>query len=58
MMGTREILKGGGEYEALTRGGRRYVQLARGEVRRIKRQFWKRIRKTYRRRTWDEALEA
>lgn len=42
-MGHKEILKGGDEYDLLTRA-RRYFQHRAGEVVKIKRKFWKRQR--------------
>lgn len=44
MMGTREKLRGGIEYDSLTRFRHR-IRLRPGETQRAKRQFWKRIRK-------------
>ncbi|MDE2229365.1 MAG: hypothetical protein KGL11_10045 [Alphaproteobacteria bacterium] len=44
MMGTREKMIRGSEYDALTRRGRRMVPFKRGVVARIKRGFWKRLR--------------
>ena len=44
MMGTKEKLRGGDEYDFLTRARRWYVK-RRGEVKRVKRRFWKRVRK-------------
>jgi hypothetical protein len=44
MMGTRQRLRGGIEYDALTRFRRR-IRLRQSEVARAKRQFWKRTRK-------------
>lgn len=43
MMGHREILKGGDEYDVLTRA-RRFHDPAAGVIKKIKRRFWKRIR--------------
>ena len=45
MMGTREKLRGGNEWEALSRRSRRLVRFAPGIVQSVKRQFWKRVRK-------------
>lgn len=42
-MGHREKLKGGDEYDALTRS-RRFYGPGAGVVKRIKRGFWKRLR--------------
>lgn len=42
-MGHRERLEGGDEYDALTRA-RKVYGFRSGRVKRIKRQFWKRIR--------------
>jgi hypothetical protein len=44
MMGTREKLRGGWEYDALTRG-RRMSRWKAGKAARWKRQFWKRVRR-------------
>ena len=44
MMGTREPLRDGFEYDALTRFRRR-IRLRRGESVRAKRGFWKRVRR-------------
>jgi hypothetical protein len=43
MMGTKEKLKGGDEYDFLTRA-RKWIGHRSGEVKRVKRRFWKRIR--------------
>jgi hypothetical protein len=50
MMGTREQMKGGDEYDALTKRGRRSLALFRhsGIAARTKRRFWKRVRKNAR----------
>jgi hypothetical protein len=50
MMGTREKLRGGSEYDALTRRGRRLLAMFRhsGIASAAKRRFWKRIRKAAR----------
>ncbi len=47
MMGTREQMNGGDEYDALTKRGRRSLAIFRhaGIAARTKRQFWKRVRK-------------
>lgn len=47
MMGTRESLRGGSEYDALTRRGRRALKMFRhpGVASAAKRRFWKRVRK-------------
>lgn len=57
MMGTREPLRGGWEYDALTRGRRRTHWKA-GKVARWKRQFWKRTRKQARAHAATEAAKA
>lgn len=44
MMGSKG-LKGGNEYDCLTRGGRRYVKLSPKEIRCAKRTYWKRMRR-------------
>jgi hypothetical protein len=44
MMGTREKLRGGWEFDALTRG-RRMSRWKAGKAARWKRQFWKRVRR-------------
>lgn len=44
MMGTREPLKGGDEWDYLTRARKYYAKRA-GKFTKIKRQFWKRVRK-------------
>lgn len=43
MMGHKEKLKGGDEYDYLTRA-RRYFHHKAGQIRKIKRKFWKRQR--------------
>jgi hypothetical protein len=48
MMGTREKLRGGDEWDAFCRRCRRVVKFAPGRLKRIKRQFWKRFRKRMR----------
>ena len=45
MMGHREPLKGGDEWDALTKGGRRVHSFKAGERKVIKRRFNKRVRK-------------
>jgi len=47
MMGTREKLRGGDEYDALTRA-RRFFDWQPGHAASIKRRFWKRARKVAR----------
>ena len=47
MMGNKEKLKGGDEYDFLTRARRWYMHRA-GEVKKVKRRFWKRIRAQWR----------
>jgi hypothetical protein len=53
MMGTREQMKGGDEYDALTKRGRRALAIFRhsGIAARTKRRFWRRVRKGARRET-------
>ncbi len=48
MMGNRRS-RGGDEYEAFSRRWRGLLHWKRGELRRIKRRFWKRMRATGRR---------
>ncbi len=55
MMGTREPLVGGDEYDYLTRGRRRIKKRA-GKFRPVKRGFWQRVRKAYRLATLGEAV--
>ena len=43
MMGTREQFKNGDEWDYLTKG-RKYHKTRAGDVAKIKRSFWKRIR--------------
>lgn len=43
-MGHRERLKGGDEYDYLTRA-RRFLYHRAGQIKKIKRKFWKRTRK-------------
>jgi len=53
MMGTREKLRGGNEYDTLTKKGRRVfsgVFRHAGRAAAVKRQFWKRVRKDAQRR--------
>jgi hypothetical protein len=47
MMGTRERLRGGDEYDALTKRGRRILKIFQrpGIAAKAKRRFWKRARK-------------
>ena len=45
-MGHKEKLKGSAEYDALT-GWRKFLNFRAGQVKKIKRSFWKRIRKKY-----------
>ena len=44
MMGHREPLKGGDEYDALTKGGKRVHSFRPGQRKATKRKFWKRQR--------------
>lgn len=46
MMGHKEKLKGSAEYDALT-GWRKLLKFRAGQVKKIKKSFWKRIRKKY-----------
>ena len=55
-MWTRQRLRGGIEYDTLTRFRRR-IRLRRGEIARAKRQFWKRIRKQARAATRNDAAD-
>lgn len=54
MMGTREPLKGGDEYDYLTRA-RRYYNKRAGKFKPIKQGFWRRVRKIYRLAITNEA---
>ena len=56
MMGTKEPLRGGDEYDVLTRW-RRLVRGRRLAAQKVKRRFWKRIRKIWRNKTKHEAGE-
>lgn len=47
MMGTREPLRGGNEHDALTRG-KRWHRWRAGVRGLVKRGFWKRVRKAWR----------
>ena len=47
MMGTKEKLKGGDEYDFLTRARKWYIHRS-GKVQKVKRKFWKRVRKMWR----------
>jgi hypothetical protein len=47
MMGTREKLVGGDEYDALTRA-RQFYSCRPGQVQSVKAKFWRRIRKAAR----------
>lgn len=48
MMGTREPLKGGDEWDYLTLRGKRYCAKRAGTRRIIKAKFWRRTRKRHR----------
>lgn len=50
MLGTREQMRGGDEYDALTKRGRRLLMVFRrpGIAAQTKRRFWKRARKNAR----------
>lgn len=45
-MGTREKLRGGDEQDFLTKARKWYLHRA-GQVKRVKRRFWKRVRKSW-----------
>jgi hypothetical protein len=47
MMGTKEKLKGGDEWDIFSRW-RKYTRTQRYEVQKVKRKFWKRVRKIWR----------
>jgi hypothetical protein len=47
MMGTKEALKGGDEWDCLTRA-RRFERKKAGKFKTVKAGFWRRVRKTYR----------
>ena len=50
MMGHREPMKGGDEYDALTKARRRYKYTKKpGVVQQMKRKFWQRVRAQVRR---------
>jgi hypothetical protein len=55
MMGTKERLISGDEWDCLTRG-RRYENKRAGKFRIIKAKFWRRVRKQARLRAVGEAL--
>lgn len=59
MMGTREKMRSGDEYDALTRRGRRALKLfwKPGIAAKTKRRFWKRIRKSGRLNASSEATD-
>lgn len=44
MMGTRETLKGGDEWDAFSRKARKFLRFKPGIRAAIKRRFWKRVR--------------
>jgi hypothetical protein len=54
MMGTREKLSGGHEWDVFSRKARHIVMQGRGVRSYVKRRFWKRIRKRARVATTDE----
>ena len=54
MMGTRERLIGGDEYDALRHRARRYISFKPGTIRIIKAKFWRRVRKITRREIREE----
>ena len=54
MMGHREKLKGGDEWDAFSRYVRSIMHWRPGAVRRIKRRFHKRVRRLWRQRVSDE----
>jgi hypothetical protein len=57
MMGTREPLRGGAEWDAFTRW-RRCCGKRAGRWAAIKRKFWRRVRKLHRLRARAEAADA
>ena len=54
MMGHREKLKGGDEFDALTKTGRRYVRFRAGEAKAVKVKFSRRTRRAAKQQAREE----
>lgn len=54
MMGHRERLKGGDEYDALTKTGRRYLRFRPGEAKAAKARFARRTRRAAKQQAREE----